>query len=58
VPNPLACFERVCGTAPDGCGTNVTCGPSCPSGYACLNGACVCDPKSADPNSPIADCSK
>jgi hypothetical protein len=46
LPNP--CGTRVCGTAPDGCGKMVACGPShgsCPTGTCSLDGACSCRSK-------------
>lgn len=46
-PNPNPCGDRICGSAPDGCGKMVQCGPSqgqCASGTCDASGRCVCPP--------------
>lgn len=51
LPNPNPCPGH-CNTAPNGCGSNVTCPATCPNGEACNEGTntCYCPPPTCTGN--------
>jgi hypothetical protein len=59
-PSKLACGTNNCGTAPDGCGGTIACGPACPAGQTCsiptgsTAGICKPLPDLCDPATPGA----